>query len=88
MTNGLFGAALGISICVISLFLSSQTPSPVISAFYAIKWFHDIIGLKYSTELLDIRVLQFGRIFKSNYIMFQYLLKIVKQINIGTGLGP
>jgi len=39
-----------VAIYLASLIQSSQTPSPVISAFYAIKWFHDINGLKSPTE--------------------------------------
>jgi len=39
-----------VAIYLASLIQFSLTPSPVISAFYAITWFHDINGLKSPTE--------------------------------------
>lgn len=39
-----------VSLYLVSLIQSVCTPSPVITAFYAIKWYHDICGLKSPTD--------------------------------------
>lgn len=42
--------SLAVAIYLASLIQTANTPSPVIAAFYAIKWFHDIMGLESPTN--------------------------------------
>ena len=45
---------LSVAIYLSSLFQSAHTPAPLISAYYAIKWYHDIFGLKSPTDSKSI----------------------------------
>ena len=50
---------LTVALYLSSLIQSSNSPSPIITAFYAIKWFHDMLGLVSPTESkLNLNVLE------------------------------
>ena len=53
---------LSVAIYLSSLIQSAHTPAPLISAFYAIKWYHDIFGLKSPTDSkIIINILEAGK---------------------------
>ena len=65
-----------VAIYLAHLIQSSQTPSPVISAFYVIKWFHDINELKSQTEsklVCNILEASKRRLSRPKYILYNRL---------------